>query len=55
MMILFNIIILAWVIIGFLGVVEQMLKKFKINYFMIIFMLFVPFIPLVVKFCKKIF
>ena len=48
----FVIIILIWLFVGFLGVIQNARKNSnRVNYEMILFFLFVPFIPVVAKFC----
>ena len=46
---LFVIIIFIWLFVGFLGDLHA--KDNHVNYEMIIFMFFAPFIPLVAKMC----
>ena len=47
--IIFTIIMVIWFIIGNIGIINA--KSHKTNWFMIISLLFVPFIPLVAKVC----
>lgn len=51
MKIVFVIIILVWCFLGFLGIVQNMRHNSRINFEMIFFFLFVPFIPLIAKWC----
>ena len=46
---LFVVIIFIWLFVGFLGILSC--KANRVNYEMIIFMFFAPFIPLVAKVC----
>lgn len=48
-MIAFIIIITFWVIIGSVGVIRA--KENRINWEMMIFITFVPFIPIIAKLC----
>lgn len=48
--IIFCIIILVWCLIGFKGLLN--VKANRVNYEMIIFIVFTPFIPIVAKICN---
>ena len=48
-MILFLFIIVIWFSIGIIGVINC--KKNRIHFEMLIFLFFVPFIPLIAKWC----
>lgn len=47
--VIFVLIIIVWLFVGFLGNLHC--KENRVNYEMIVFMLFVPFIPLIAKAC----
>ena len=48
----FVLIILVWLFMGFLGIIQNARKDSnRINYEMIVFFLFVPFIPIVAMVC----
>lgn len=47
--VIFVLIIVVWLFVGSLGVLHC--KENRVNYEMIVFMLFVPFIPLIAKAC----
>ena len=48
-MIIFCVVIFVWFFVGFLGGLHC--KENRVNYEMLIFMAFAPFIPLVAKAC----
>lgn len=48
-MVIFGIILIIWLLIGFVGMISA--KTNKINWFMIGFMVFSPFIPVIAKVC----
>jgi len=48
-MVVFGIVIALWLLIGFLGMLTA--KAHSTNWFIIIFMIFVPFIPVIAKAC----
>lgn len=48
-MVVFGIVLAVWLLIGFIGILTA--KTNKINWFMIGFMVFFPFIPVIAKIC----
>lgn len=48
-MVVFGIILMIWLLIGFIGILNE--KTNKINWSMIGFMVFFPFIPVIAKVC----
>ena len=48
---IFVIIILIWALSGLFGIIQDARNNSRINFEMIFFLLFVPFIPLIAKWC----
>jgi hypothetical protein len=49
-MVVFGIILAVWLLIGFVGMMNA--KTNKTNWFMVGFMVFFPFIPVIAKVCE---
>jgi len=41
----------VWLLTGIAGVIETFRPKYKINWEMVLFLIFIPFIPFVAKIC----